>query len=133
MTKARARARIRQIIAFAPGVGARQREIVRQVLTYGDFFDDLDAEAFESYDAAGVVRQEADGVEAEIRQDLGSESDFVLERRLWHVAVVAEDVAVGGAESLAGGVEVDERANAFFSDAAKRSANEVLAVAGGGT
>jgi len=70
-------------------------------------FDYLNSEAFQGDDAAGMVGEEADGVEAEVGQDLGADAVFVLQEALALRALVMAELAIVG--NQAGGLAVIQR------------------------
>jgi len=53
---------------FAGGAFGRYRNLV----------GDLDVEALEGGDAAGMIRQQADAAQVEVGQDLGADADIAL-------------------------------------------------------
>ena len=64
-----------------------------------------------------MIGQQPDGVQAEIGENLRADSDFMLRRRLRHIAVVADDPAVLGAQSQPCLMQVNEHARALLDDA----------------
>ena len=106
----------------------------------GDGVDDFDAEPFEPDDFAGVIGEEADGVEVEIGEDLGSDACIVLEHALAlslggeeRIAAMREDARFAivflHAHARSGLVEIDEDARAGCADLLHGALQDLMAVA----
>src|SRR5580704_7802010 len=83
-----------------------------QARSDGDLLGDLDAVRVQADDLAGVVGQQANGVQAEIGKDLGPQSALMLQLGL------AIRSAIGGvvANAGAGLMQVDQNASALLGD-----------------
>ena len=111
-----------------------------------DLIGDGDAVAFEGYDFFGMVGEDADVAEAEVDEDLGADSGFVLDEALTgglavelaagvHVNLreLAGFVGLVDAEATAGVVEIEKDAAIFFGDGFERAVDEISAIARSGT
>ena len=86
-------------------------------LAQGHLLDDFDTKTFERDYAARVIGQEPNRMEAQVRENLGSDADLVLRGRLSRVAIVANDLSLLGSYPKSGLMQVDEDTRAFFGDA----------------
>ena len=115
-----------------------------ELLSYRFLPHNLDAEAFERHDSARVIGEQADGMQAQVREDLRADAVLVLHAPLAGFAAVGGGIAaVGGDARLAarppldaepgpGFVEVDQHARAFAGDGSQRIVDQPPAAAGGG-
>jgi hypothetical protein len=91
-----------------------------------DLLDYFYVEALESRDFSGVIRQQADTAQVQVREDLRAHSDFTLRLALAFrqggktlVAMEGENWAVADffyRESFRGLVEINQRTAAFLGD-----------------
>ena len=111
--------------AFPPDLATQQATL----------FHDLDAEALECNNPARVICQQADGVQAEIRKDLGADSNFMLRGRVGEITVMAEaavmsdDLAMLRMQAESCLVQIYEYTGALFDDPFERAAHHLLTIA----
>ena len=72
-------------------------------------------------------------MQAEVGKNLGANTNFLLRRRLTHVAIVADQLAIFQVQSEGGLMQVNEHALTFIHNSAEGIANYSLAVAPGRT
>ena len=72
-------------------------------------FHDFDSEAFQRHDTPGVVGQQPYSVEAEVRQDLRAQPNFVLQGRMRDMPVMANNPRLLRAQSEASLMKIDQR------------------------
>src|ERR1700761_8593907 len=94
-----------------------------------NLFDDLDPESFERHDAARVIGQQADRVEAKVGENLGADAHFMLRWGLREIAVVTDELAIFDTQAEGGLMQVDEHALTLLDDALQGIVNHRPAIA----